>query len=114
MVDRTHPGEFEQIVLLAVLQLEDEAWPVAIREEIERRTGRGVARGALYTGLERLEAKGLLRSRSGPRRADRAGRPRRYFDVTPEGLDSLRSAQRALEQMRRGLESLLDPGGDGR
>jgi DNA-binding PadR family transcriptional regulator len=107
-MDRHHPGEFEQVVLLAVLQLRDEAWPVAIREEIQRRTGRGVARGALYTGLERLEAKGLLRSRSGPRRADRAGRPRRYFEVTAGGLEALRQAQRALQKMRHGLESLLD------
>jgi len=107
-LDRHHPGEFEQIVLLAVLQLEDAAWPVAIREEIQRRTGRGVARGALYTGLERLEAKGLLRSRSGPRLADRAGRPRRYFEVTGDGLEALRHAQWALKRMRDGLESLLD------
>lgn len=106
-MERHHPGELEQIVLLAVLQLGTEAWPVAIREEIQRRTGRGVARGALYTGLERLEAKGLLRSRPGPRRADRAGRARRYFEVTPVGLEALRRAQSALREMRRGLESLL-------
>jgi DNA-binding PadR family transcriptional regulator len=108
VMERHSPGEFEQIVLLAVLQLQDDAWPVAIREEIQRRTGRGVARGALYTGLERLEAKGLLGSRTGPRLADRAGRPRRYFEVTAQGLEELRQAQRALQRMRDGLESLLD------
>ena len=55
-------GEFEQVVLLAILRLGDDAYAIPVREEIETRTGRAVARGALYTALERLEAKGCLRS----------------------------------------------------
>ena len=78
-------GELEQIVLLAVLRLGDEAYAVPILEQIEAQTGRKVARGALYTALERLETKGCLRSRVGEPLAERGGRARRYFTVTPGG-----------------------------
>src|SRR4051812_28074532 len=67
-------GELEQIVLLAVLRLGDQAYAVPVLEQIERQTGRQVARGALYTALDRLEAKGCLRSRLGEPLAERGGR----------------------------------------
>lgn len=101
-------GEFEQLVLLAVMQLGDEAYAVPVRELILTRTRRSVARGALYTALERLEAKGLLTSRLGEALPERGGRPRRYFSVTPEGLTLLREARAAVASLSQGLESLLE------
>ena len=101
-------GEFEQIVLLAILRLGDEAYAIPIREEIEARTGRAVARGALYTALERLETKRCLRSRMSAPIAERGGRSRRYFTVTPAGLSALRVSRAALLQLWQGLERLLE------
>ena len=101
-------GEFEQVVLLAVLRAGDDAYAIPIREEIERRTGRSVARGALYTALERLEAKRYLRSKMSAPLAERGGRSRRYFTVTAAGLAALRSSRQALLQLWGGLEGLLE------
>lgn len=101
-------GEFEQLVLLAVLQLGDEAYAVPVRDLIVARAGRTVARGALYTALERLESKGLLVSRLGDPLPERGGRPRRYFTVTPEGLALLREARAAVANLSQGLESVLE------
>src|SRR5687768_3823862 len=96
-------GEFEQLVLLAVLQLEDEAYAVPIRRAIENAAARPVSRGALYTTLERLEAKGLVSSRMGERTADRGGRARRYHSVTPAGLRALRAARDAVSRLSSGV-----------
>jgi PadR family transcriptional regulator len=101
-------GEFEQIVLLATLRLKDDAYAIPIREEIEARTGRTVARGALYTALERLEAKRCLTSRMSEPLAERGGRSRRYFTVTPAGLRALRASRDAWLQLWTGLESTLE------
>ena len=101
-------GEFEQIVLLAILRLKDDAYAVPIREEIEGRTTRSVARGALYTALDRLEAKRFLTSRMGEPLAERGGRSRRYYAVTPAGVSALRASRHALLQLWSGLESLLE------
>ena len=101
-------GEFEQLVLLAVLQLGDEAYAVPVRDLIVARTGRNVARGALYTALERLESKALLASRHGDPLPERGGRPRRYFTVTPEGMTLLREARAAVANLSQGLESVLE------
>ncbi len=100
-------GEFEQIVLLAILRLQDEAYAIPIREEIEAKTGRAVARGALYTALDRLETKRCLRSRMSAPLAERGGRSRRYFTVTPAGIGALRSSRRALQQLWQGLDEVL-------
>lgn len=102
-------GEFEYAVLLAVLHLKDEAYAVPVRELIEARTGRPVARGALYTGLDRLEAKGCLRSRMGDASEERGGKVRRYYTVTAAGLKAIRATHGALANLTRGLESLLEP-----
>ena len=104
----TSLGEFEQLVLLAVMQLGDEAYAVPVRQLIVTKTGRDVARGALYTALERLEAKALLTSRVGDPLAERGGRARRYFAVTPAGLALLREALAAVANLSQGLESLLE------
>lgn len=101
-------GEFEYAVLLAVMHLGDEAYAVPMRELIEGRTGRPVARGALYTALERLELKGCLRSRMSDPTPERGGRARRYFSATPLGLRALRNTHTALSNLVRGLEAVLE------
>ncbi len=101
-------GEFEQIVLLAILRLGEDAYAIPVREEIEARTGRAVSRGALYTALERLEAKKCLRSTMSDPLPERGGRSRRYYAVTPAGLSALRAARDALMALWRGVESRLE------
>lgn len=101
-------GEFEYAVLLAVLHLDAGAYAVPVRELIEERTGRPVARGALYTGLDRLEAKGCLRSRMGDATEERGGKARRYFTVTAAGLKAIRATHESLSKMAKGLESILE------
>jgi DNA-binding PadR family transcriptional regulator len=101
-------GEFEHLLLLAILQCGDEAYTVPVRELLETRVGRTVSRGALYTSLERLEAKGLVTSRFGDPLAIRGGRARRYFSVTPAGLGAVRAARAALASLSRDLDSVLD------
>src|SRR5918994_7297431 len=107
IMSETYLGEFEQVVLLAILRLRDEAYAIPVREEIERRTGRTVARGALYTALERLEAKRCLESRMSAPLAERGGRSRRYFRVTPAGVSAVRASRRALQQLWQGLDEVL-------
>ena len=75
---------------------------------LEERTGRPVARGALYTALERLEIKGCLKSRMDDASAERGGRARRYFQVTPAGLRALKATHAALANLTRGLETILE------
>jgi len=103
----TYLGEFEFAVLLAILHTDD-AYAVPVRQVLEERTGRPVARGALYTALERLEGKGCLRSRMAHPTDGRGGKPRRYFTVTPVGLRALKATHTALANLTRGLESLLE------
>ena len=103
----TYLGEFEYAVLLAVLQVEG-AYAVPVRRVLEERTGRPVARGALYTALERLETKGCLKSRMDDASAERGGRARRYFHVTPAGLRALKATHTALANLTRGLETILE------
>ncbi len=100
-------GELEQIVLLAVMRLGERAYAVPILEQIEEQAGRRVARGALYTALDRLEAKGCLRSRLGEPLAERGGRARRYFTVTPMAVRALKESRLALMRLWDGIESRL-------
>jgi PadR family transcriptional regulator PadR len=93
-------GEFEVLVLLAVLHLGDAAFPPAVRAEIERRAKRSVT-------LDRLEAKRLLVSRVPDDTRDQPGRPRRVYQVSAKGLRAVRRALAAVESMRVGLEPLL-------
>jgi DNA-binding PadR family transcriptional regulator len=101
-------GEFEYAVLLAVLHVAEDAYAVPVRELLEERTGRPVARGALYTALERLEAKGCLRSRMGDPTPERGGKARRYFTVTAAGMKAIRATHAALSSLSRGLEAVLE------
>jgi PadR family transcriptional regulator PadR len=105
MVD-VYLGELEQIVLLAVLRLGDAAYATPILEEIQAQTSRRLARGALYTALDRLEAKGCLRSRVGDPLPERGGRARRYFTVTPAAVRALKASRAGLMRLWRGLETL--------
>src|SRR5687767_3550107 len=98
-------GEFEVLVLMAVLRLGDGAYAPAVRAEIERRTGRAVSRGAVYITLDRLESKGLLSSKfAGP---DDGGRQRRYYQVPVKGVRAIKRTLSALAEMRHGLEPIL-------
>jgi DNA-binding PadR family transcriptional regulator len=108
MTDKTFLGEFEQMVLLAILQLGDGAYAVPIRREIENSADRKVARGALYTALERLETKGCVESLMGDPTAERGGRSRRYYTVTGSGVTALQNSRYAMLRLWRGLDSLLD------
>lgn len=96
-------GEFEHYALLAVVHLGDRAYGVTIRQEIEARTDRDVAIGALYTCLERLERKGYLRSTMSDPTPQRGGRSKRYFTVTPRGAGALRESRKRLTRMWEGL-----------
>jgi PadR family transcriptional regulator, regulatory protein PadR len=107
MPDPTYLGELEQIVLLAVMRLGEEAYATPILDEIEARAGRTIARGALYTALDRLETKGCLTSRMGEPLPERGGRARRYFTVTPAALRALKQSRLALLRLWRGIESQL-------
>jgi DNA-binding PadR family transcriptional regulator len=99
-------GEFELMVMLALMRLGDEAYGVPISHEIERRSGREVALGSVYAALERLEAKGLVASRLGEATAERGGRAKRYFKVTADGLRGVRETRKALTNLWSGLPQL--------
>ncbi|HKB14219.1 MAG TPA: helix-turn-helix transcriptional regulator [Vicinamibacterales bacterium] len=100
-------GEFEQLLLLAVLRLGAEAYALDVARELDVRAGRSVSRGALYTSLDRLEDKGLLRWKAEAGSAARSGLPRRLYTVTPAGLTALRASRDVLRRMWRGVEHLL-------
>lgn len=100
-------GEFGQILLFALLRLEGEAHGVAIREEIERRTGRAPSPGAIYTALSRLEAAGLVTSHAGDSTPARGGRRRKYWVIQPEGAVALRESYLALSEMAEGVLSRM-------
>lgn len=99
-------GEFEQIVLLAILRLGENAYGVTIREEIAACTGRDPSPGALYTVLDRMEEKGAVRSWLGEATAQRGGKAKRYFAATKSGRSALVSAQRAYQTLLNGLDLL--------
>ncbi|HWW85027.1 MAG TPA: PadR family transcriptional regulator [Vicinamibacterales bacterium] len=96
-------GEFEQIVILAIIRLKDEAYGVTIRSEIAARTDRLPTAGALYTTLDRLEDKGLVSSHFGDPTPRRGGRAKRYFSVTPGGVSAVARAQRSYRRLLEGL-----------
>ena len=101
-------GEFEQVVLLAILRLGDDAYGVTIRGEIATCTEREPAPGALYTTLDRLEGKGLVTSKYGDPTSERGGRAKRYFIVTARGVRAVARAQHAYQRLLKGL---VLPGG---
>jgi len=101
-------GEFEQLVLLAILRLGADAHGVGIGRELEEQAGRIVSRGSLYTTLDRLEQKGLVRWKIAPGGDERGRLPRRIYTATSRGLSAVRVAQRALRRMSAGLDRLLN------
>ena len=100
-------GEFEQIVLLAILRLDDHAYGVTIRKEIRECTGRNPAPGALYNTLDRLEEKRMVQSRMGDPSPRRGGRAKRLFTATAKGIESVAYAQRGYRKL---MEHLTLPG----
>jgi DNA-binding PadR family transcriptional regulator len=100
-------GDFEQLVLLGVLQGGPDAYGVPIWRELETRTGRRVSLGAVYKTLDRLEAKGLVRSARGQPSPERGGRSKRVYQLTAAGLRLLRASLDALARMTDGLEAEL-------
>jgi DNA-binding PadR family transcriptional regulator len=102
------PGEFEQLVLLALVHLGPDAYGAAIRREIETRTGRELAISAVYVALERLEAKGFVRSRVGEPTPRRGGRRRKHYSLLPAGRQALALAYQTFKRMSAGLEPELE------
>lgn len=102
-----YPGEFEVMVLLAVVRLGDDAYGWTVAQELEGVAGRSVSSGALYTTINRLEQKGMLRTRPGEATEERGGRPRRYLAVTPEGAEALRRAHEAMKRLWAGVHARL-------
>jgi PadR family transcriptional regulator PadR len=102
-------GDFEQLVLLAAFRLGPDAYGATIRREIERRTGRDLAMSAVYVTLDRLEAKGLVRTRVGDPIAERGGRRRKHVIVLAAGQRALRTTYHRFKAMVDGLEGRFEP-----
>jgi PadR family transcriptional regulator, regulatory protein PadR len=100
-------GEFEHLLLLTVLRLGAEAFGADVARDLDQRASRAVSRGALYTSLDRLEEKGLVRWKAAAGTPARNGLPRRLYSVTPAGVTALRESRATLQRMWRGLEHLL-------
>jgi DNA-binding PadR family transcriptional regulator len=101
-------GEFEQLVLFALVELEDEAYGAAIGREIERRTGRSVSAGAIYTALERLAVRGYVTAEVGAPTPQRGGRRRKYYRLEPAGARELTRSVEVIRAMSDGLLSKLE------
>jgi PadR family transcriptional regulator PadR len=102
-------GEFEQLVLLAVLRLEDDAYGATIRRLIEDAADREVSIGAIYTTLERLHAKGYVTPHLGDPTGERGGRRRKIYTLTASGRSALSRAYTSFANMTRGLKPKLAP-----
>lgn len=96
-------GAFEQLILFSVVKLGNEAYGGAIRDTIERRTGRLVSSGAINTSLGRLAERRLVTARIGSPTAGKAGRPRKYYAITPAGARALKESYRSIQAMAGGL-----------
>jgi PadR family transcriptional regulator PadR len=107
MSDAPTLGELEQLILLAILRLGPEAYGLSIARELEAQADRRLSRGALYTSLDRLESKGLVRWRLEAGGPERQALPKRVYAVLPRGVAALRSSQRILRRMWRGLDRVL-------
>jgi PadR family transcriptional regulator PadR len=101
-------GDFEQLVLLGVLRLDDGAYGAAIRREIHERSGRDVSINAVYTTLDRLESKRFLKSWVGEPTAERGGRRKKFYALRPAGVSALRHAYHAFTAMTDGLQKRLE------
>jgi len=106
MAKRDYLGNFELMVMLSLMRLQENAYGVPISREIEETTGREVALASVYATLERLESKGLVRSDLGEPTPERGGRAKKYFHITARGLGKLREARRVLRKLWRRLPEL--------
>lgn len=106
MTSRSYLGEFELMLLLAVIHLGDEAYGVPISRQLEHHRGRGVSVGSVYAALERLEGKGLVVSTLGDPTPERGGKAKRYFRVTREGLRQVRETKQVLTRIWQEIPSL--------
>ena len=104
MSGRDYLGELEHIIMLALLRLEDRAYGVTVRQEIEFRIKREVSIGAVYATLDRLEKKGYVKSHHGDPTPERGGRSKRFFRVTAKGIAAVNRTQGALQRMTEGLD----------
>jgi PadR family transcriptional regulator PadR len=100
-------GDFEQLILMAMLRLGDDAYGVSLRDEIESRTGRAVAAGALYTALDRLEKRGFVTSRLGEPTPARGGKRKRLYTILPAGERALARVYESLRLMAGGVGARL-------
>lgn len=96
-------GEFEEIVILTIAILNNQAYSVTIKDEIESRLARTVSFGALHTALKRLENKGYLRSNAGESTEERAGRPKRYFEITAMGKRAMQHAKDSRDELWKAI-----------
>ena len=110
MASRERLGEFEQILLLAIIRLGDHAYGVPVRREIEVRTGRSLTVGALYRTLDRLEDKGLITSWFGDPLPERGGRSKRYLRVEASGVRALRRSRQEMAAMWEGVDAAVTDG----
>lgn len=108
MKRKKHLGELEQMVLMAVLQLTDDAYGTTILRELSERGGRKVSPGALFATMDRLEGKGFVSSQIGDPTPGRGGKRKRFLTVTPAGLDALQEARSAWVRMSEGIEEVLE------
>ena len=102
-------GAFEQLVLLALVRLGEQAYGMSVRVEIAEQTGREPSLGAVYSTLDRLERKGLVGSHAGPASGPRAGRARRFFRIEGRGRRALQVTLDSLDRMRAGAPGLAPP-----
>ena len=106
MADRGYLGEFELMILLTVIYLDEEAYGVPISRELERHRKRAVSVGSVYAALERLEGKGLVSSSLGDPTPERGGKAKRYFRITNAGLRQVHESRRVLSELWRRLPEL--------
>jgi DNA-binding PadR family transcriptional regulator len=100
-------GAFENMLLLAILRLDDRAYGMAIRRELAEQADKDVAIGAIYTGLDRLEQKGFVKSWTGEPTPERGGRAKKFYRITARGSKALRETHRAIGRLSAGLEGRL-------
>ena len=103
-----HIGEFEQLVLIALVRLGDDAYGLSVHNEIAARTGRATTFGTVYSTLARLEDKGLVDAWLGEPTAERGGRRKKHFRINAEGRSAIKQSLRALRRMTRGLDGALE------
>jgi PadR family transcriptional regulator PadR len=106
MKDQNYLGELELMILLAILRLENETYGVPLARELSAVRGREVSLGSVYASVDRLEIKGLVKSKLGESTPERGGRAKRYFSVTAEGLRAIQATRRVLTGLWKSLPSI--------